>query len=124
MNITITSVDRDEYILITSIGVLENRDDLLTHAELIYQEISKYDKHKILIDDIETRFPPNRLYYYDQVHFFGTGFPREIRFLKIAIVLSPEFEEIGKFWETLAVNRGFEYHSFISMAKAHQWLIQ
>ena len=124
MNITITSAEKNDYIIIRSVGLLESREDLFQHAELIYQEISKYDKQKILINDIETSFPKNRLYYYDQVHFFGEGLPPEIRFLKIAVVLSPEYEEIGKFWETLAVIRGFEFHSFFSMAVALHWLIQ
>jgi len=124
MNITITSADKGDYTLITSVGVLESREDLFRHAELVYQEISKYGKHKILIDDTETRLPLNRLYYYDQKHFFSEGLPPEIRVFKIAVVISPEFKEIGEFWETVAVNRGFEYHSFISMEEAQSWLIQ
>jgi len=124
MNITITSADKGDYTLITSVGVLESREDLFRHAELVYQEISKYSKHKILIDDTETRLPLNRLYYYDQIHFFSEGLPPEVRVFKIAVVISPEFKEIGEFWETVAVNRGFEYHSFISMEEAQSWLIQ
>lgn len=124
MNITITSADKGDYILIISVGVVAGKDDLIKHAELIYREIIKYDNQKILLDDIDTRFPLDKFSYYEQVQSFIKNFPPEIRLLKIAVVLSPEFEEGGKFWETLAVNRGFEYHSFTSIEEARSWLIQ
>jgi hypothetical protein len=124
MNITITSENMDDYLSIRSAGDIESKDDLLKHADLIYQEISKYDKQKILIDNIETRFPPDMFSYYEQVQYFSKTFPPWIRLLKIAVVVSPEFEEVGKFWETLSVNRGFQYFAFTSLEEAGQWLIK
>ncbi len=124
MNITITSVITDDYLLINSVGDIESKDDLLKHADLIYQEISKHDKQKILIDNIETRFPLDIFSYYEQVQYFSKTFPPWIRLLKIAIVVSTQYAEIGKFWETLSVNRGFQYFSFTSLKEARFWLIK
>ena len=124
MNITITSVNTDDYLIVTSVGSVENTNDLNSHAELVYKEISKYNNKKILADFTKTTFPLDFLPYYDLVKFYESHLPAAIRFLKIAAVISTKFEEPGKFWETVAVNRGFEYHSFTSMEEAHRWLIQ
>ena len=124
MNITISSVITDDYLLIRSVGDIENKDDLLKHADLAYREISKYDKQKILIDGIETRFPPDLFSYYKQVEYFSRSFPPRIRLLKIAVVIAPVYAEIGKFWETLSVNRGFQYFAFTSLEEARLWLIK
>ena len=72
---------------------------------------------------METRWPPDLFSYYEQIEFFTSNFPPEIRLLKIAIVLPPESEEVGKFWETVCVNKGLEYHSFTSLEQAYQWLM-
>ena len=124
MNITITSHNTDDYLLLRSVGDIENKDDLLKHANLVYQEISKHDKQKILIDGTETRLPPDLFSYYKQVEYFSRSFPSWIRLLKIAIVIAPVYAEIGKFWETLSVNRGFQYFAFTSLEEARLWLIK
>lgn len=123
MDITVTSSLKDQYIFIASAGRLEKKEDLFRHAELMYREINRYDKKVILIDNRNTIFPLNKLDYYDQIKYFSTNLPEEIRFYKLAIVMDPKYEEIGQFWETVAVNRGFQYHSFTSIEEAHNWLV-
>ena len=122
MSFTITSNNKNDHLFLRSVGVVEDTQDVIKHAEAVYAEITKYDKKKILIDDRETRWPPNLFSYYEQVEFFSQNFPPEIRLLKIAIVLPAESEEVAKFWETLCVNMGFNYHAFISIEEAYQWL--
>lgn len=124
MNVALTSFDKGNYLLIKSAGVLKDAEDLFRHAELVNNEVSKYNQTKILIDDRETRFPLNMIAYYEQVLFFSKTLPEEIRLLKIAIVLLPEFEEFGKFWETVSVNRGFRFFSFTDMEEAYRWLME
>ena len=122
MSFTITSTNKNDHLFLRSVGIVEDTQDVIKHAEAVYAEITKFDQKKILIDDRETRWPANLFSYYEQVEFFSQHFPPEIRLLKIAIVLPPESEEVGKFWETLCVNIGFNYHAFTSIENAYQWL--
>ena len=124
MSFTISSANKNDHLFLRSVGVVEDTQDVIKHAEAVYGEITKYHQKKILIDDRETRWPSNLFSYYEQVAFFSQNFPPEIRLLKIAIVLPSESEEVGKFWETLCVNIGFNYHAFTSIEKAYQWLIK
>lgn len=124
MDITITSANTDDYLLINSAGVIKNKDDLFKHATLVYDEFVKQDKQKILIDNRKTLLPPDLFSYYEQVKYFSETFPSRIRLVKIAVVVSPEYAEIGKFWETVCVNRGFQYFVFTSLQEAHRWLLK
>ena|SRR5687767_3996257 len=122
MSFTITSTNKDDHLFLLSTGVVEDRHDVIKHAEAVYAEVMKYDQKKILIDDRGTSWPTDLFSYYEQIEFFSQNFPPDIRLLKIAIVLPSETEEIGKFWETVCVNKGFNYHSFSSVEEAYQWL--
>ncbi len=124
MNITITTADTKDYLLIKSAGDISNKDDLFKHAELVLDALIKQDKQKILIDSSGTHLPLDPFSYYEQVLYFGEKFPPRIRLLKIAVVVSPEYAELGRFWETVCVNRGFQYFVFTSLDEAHQWLIK
>jgi len=124
MNITITSEEKDEYLLIESNGFIENKYDLFEHAEMIYAEIIKYDKKKILINQLGTKFPLELFSYLELANTYGDNFPFELRYLKLAIVVSEPFRKIADFWETACVNRGFQFFSFSSVDEAHYWLIQ
>jgi hypothetical protein len=124
MNIVITSHPRPEYLLIRSKGELISKDDLIKHSQMIYEEIMKHAAKKILVDDAETIFPLDLFSYYELVEFYLSNFPPDIRFLKIAIVISKEFEAVAGFWETVCVNRGLQYFAFTSFQDAHDWLVK
>lgn len=123
MNIIITSHPGPEYLLIESKGELISKDDLKMHGQMIYDEIMKYAAKRILVNEPETSFPTDLFSYYELVEFYLNSFPPEIRFLKIAVVISEEFEKVAGFWETVCVNRGLQYFAFTSFRKAHEWLV-
>jgi len=124
MDIIMTSEDKGDHLMIRSAGTIESKEDLFRHSELVYQHVSKSDQRKILIDAIHTLFPADIAFVYEQVDFFSKNLPEEIRLLKIAIVVAPEFSGFGKFWEIVAESKGYNYHSFISLEKARTWLLQ
>lgn len=120
---TITSINNPEYLLIRSVGNLKNETDLFEHASLIYNEFKKYDNKKILIDALTTTFPHDLFPYYDLVQYYTNNFPPEIRELKVACIISPDFAKAGEFWQTVSNNSGFQYHAFTSVREAEEWLM-
>lgn len=122
MNITITSQNKEEYLLIESKGDVETKEDLIRHCDLVFEEISKYDAKKILIYEPETTFPLEIYPYFDLVKHYTETFPPDIKSLKIAAVLAKEFREIAETWETLCVSRGFDYFVFTSFQEAENWI--
>jgi hypothetical protein len=124
MNIIITSFNKPEYLLIESKGELSNKEDLVKHSEMIYEEVRKYGAKKALIDEPGTRLPVSLFSYYEAVEFYLNGLPPDIRSLKIAVVIAKEYKEMAGFWETVCVNRGLQYFAFTSFQDAHDWLVK
>jgi hypothetical protein len=123
MNITITSEYKKEYLFIESKGVVETKEDLFRHCDLVFTEINKYDVKKILIYEPETEFPLEIYPYFDLINHYINSFPPEIRLLKIAVVTAEKFKEVAETWESLCVSRGFRYYAFTSLKEAEEWLI-
>lgn len=124
MNFTISSENRPEYLLIESKGHVVSKADLVKHSQLIYEEISKYNNKKILIYEPEMHFPQDLFAYIALVHDYIDNFPPDIRLLKIAIVVSAEYESPAKFWALACQNRGFDYSAFTSIKEANACLVK
>jgi len=120
---TLTSQNNADYLLIRSEASLKDEHDLIQHALLVYDEYKKYENHKVILDGLATRFPSDLFPYYDLVQFYIEKFPPEIRKIKLACIISPEYSRIGKFWETASNNRGFKYRAFTSLREAEEWMM-
>ncbi len=118
MNITITSQNKKEYLLIESKGSIETKEDLLEHSQMLYNEIAKHGLQKILINEPETYFPLELFHYFGFVHDYEDNFPPEIRNLKIAIVVSNDYKDVAATWEALCQSRGLQYFAFTSFQDA------
>lgn len=123
MEITITPEKKKEYLLVESKGVIETREDLLGHARLVYDEITKVDAKKILVDLLETQLLQELSPYFDLVKSYIEISPPEVRTLKIAVVVDKRYDEIAASWESLCVSRGLQYFAFTSVDEARHWLI-
>jgi hypothetical protein len=121
---TITSDNNSEYLLISSVGSLQDESQLFKHARLIYNEVKKHNNKRILLDALATEFPSDLFAYYDLVQFYIAELPPEIKELRLACVISPAYSNVGKFWQTASNNRGFQYRAFTSVREAEEWLIE
>ncbi|CAN5776136.1 hypothetical protein BH11BAC4_BH11BAC4_26700 [soil metagenome] len=124
MNIVITSFEKEGYLLIKSAGTLQTNEDLFAHAGMVYEKSLKYRHKKILLEMTATSFPKTIFSYLELVKFYQDNLPIEILSFKIASVVLPEYRELGNFWETAAVNRGFQYYIFTSFEEAEAFLLQ
>jgi hypothetical protein len=123
MNIVITSHPREDYLLIKSKGQVNNKEELIQQSEMIYEEITRHGATRIILDELEMKFPTTLFSYYDLVNYYTNEMPKSIRSLKIAVVISEEYREVSSFWETLCVNQGMQYFAFTSFKEAHEWLL-
>ncbi|MEO8819740.1 MAG: hypothetical protein ABI267_10210 [Ginsengibacter sp.] len=124
MEISITSHEKKNYLLIETKANVETKEDLIRQSELLYDEIAKHDFKKILVDETETTLPNELTSYFDLVKNYVQDFPPEIRELKIATVIDKKFKEVSASWETLCRSRGLNYSSFTSFDDAEIWLME
>ena len=124
MNLTITSQNKDGYLLIVCKGNIETKEELFKHSQLLFDEIMKHGAQKVLVDDIETHLPLEIFPYFGLVQEYVENYPPEIRSLIIAIVVAAEYKEVAESWETLCVTRGLSFYAFTSLDEASQWLIE
>jgi hypothetical protein len=123
MDVTITSQNKQEYLLIESKGFLQTKEDLFMHSQMVYGEIMKHGSQKILINQPETHFPLELFPYFGLVQDYIDNYPAEIRYLKIAIVVADEYKQVAESWESLCVSRGLQYFAFTSLEEASTWLL-
>lgn len=123
MNIEINIRVTPEYLLVESKGEIKSENDLQEHCKIIFDEILRHDKKKVLINETDTTFPNEILMYYNLVNFYINNFPPRIKTLKIATVLCKDYKEIGDFWETVCVNQGLTFFAFTTLEEAHEWLV-
>lgn len=122
MEIDITSKKEKDYLLIVSKGILSVKEDLLAHANMIYNEISKYHLKKILIEETGTIFPQSLFSYSDLVKHYINELPAGLMSLKIAIVIKESDKKMAEFWETVCGNKGFRFQSFTTLKAAENWI--
>ena len=124
MNLTITSQNKDGYLLIECKDDIETKEQLFKHSQLLFDEIMKHSAQKVLVNDIETHLPLELFPYFGLVQEYVENYPPEIRSLIIAIVVAPEYKEVAESWETLCVTRGLSFYAFTSLDEASQWLLE
>jgi hypothetical protein len=122
MPFTISTQNNDDYLFVESQGNIESADELVAHANQIYEEFLKHHQTKVLIYQMETEFPPGLSSYLNLVNHYIDNFSIEIMSVRIAVVIQEKYKELGAFWETVCNNRGYQYHAFTSLEEAEDWL--
>jgi hypothetical protein len=124
MDIKITSQKRKEYLYSKSSGVLNTADDWIKTDALIAAEIINHNANKILVDQQEIIFPKSDsiLKTLLAIKSYSDNFPINARKWKIAVVLKPEYKELGRFWETACSNRGYYWNVFYNLNDAIEYI--
>jgi hypothetical protein len=122
MAITISSNLEADYLLIKVSGSIADMKEMMLLTKQIYDEITKYDSRKVVIDQTENQPPNSLVYQANLVDFYSEEFPVEVRHLKLAIVTDIKNKRIADFWETYAHNRGYRFRVFYSMDDARKFI--
>lgn len=124
MDLTITSQNKDGYLLIECKGDIQTKKELLMHSQLLFNEIMKNNAQRVLVNDIETHLPIDLFPYFGLVREYAENYPPEIRSLIIAVVVAADYKEVAESWETLCVSRGLQFYAFTSLEEATGWLLE
>lgn len=109
---------KKEYLYFTISGEYD-RADFTSYAALILKECGKQNVHKVLINALQVSGTDlSIMERYIVGEYIAQLFPSSI---KLAVVW-PE-EDINKFAETVAVNRGVFIRVFPDVAVAEHWLL-
>lgn len=122
MQLTITSHNKDGYLLIESKGTLQTKEELIKHSQLMFDEIMRQGAKRIIVDDTGTDFPLELFPYFGLVQDYAVSYPPEIRSLIIGIVVAQEYKEVAASWESLCLTRGLQFYAFTSLEEATGWL--
>ncbi|MBI5858857.1 MAG: hypothetical protein HZB42_14595 [Sphingobacteriales bacterium] len=122
MGVSVSFFDKGEYLLVKSTGSVAGVEDIVNHAKIIFNETKKYKYKKLLVDVTDISRPKKLFYYYEVVQRFKTELTEDIRSYTVALFITAEYNDLGKFFETVAVNRGLQFYTFTSMQEAIEWL--
>lgn len=110
--------------MVHSAGTVTSVEDIVDHAKKIFTETSKHLHKKILVDIREITRPKKFFTYYEALQRFFVELPPTIRHYTIALILTEEYAELGKFFETASLNRGLHCYVFFSEQEAESWLLK
>jgi len=123
MNVEITTQQREEYLYVECKGAVTSADELIAQSNMVYEEFLKYNPEKILLYEMEMDFPSGLSAYLNLVNHYMDNFVPEVRSVKVAVVLQEKYKDIGDFWETVCLNRGFSYQAFTDFDQAEKWIL-
>lgn len=122
MAVKVTSQPKDGYVLIESTGTIENAEELLLQADLIYEEIERYEFLNVLVYEPELKLPDDLTPYFDLVKKYAQSDKKVIREIKMAVVVADRYKEVGASWETISQSLGLKFYMFTSMKEAEECL--
>lgn len=122
MSVTVSFLNKSEYQLVKSAGTITSVEDIVGHAKQIFAETNRHTHKKILVDIREVTRPKKLFIYYEALQRFFVELPATIRHFTVALILTEEYAELGRFFETAALNRGLQCHVCFSEQDAHEWL--
>ena len=95
---------------------------VISIAKEIIEACKKYGTKRVLVDvrNLEGRLSTINAYNIPADYFEDFRDPEVLR--KVAIIDLEEFSEQYKFFETVAVNRGYNLNIFSDVTKALEWL--
>ena len=122
MKVTISTEQRKNYLIIKGSGCIKNSYEEKEFAKNCYEVILKNNSKKVIIDQREIDFTSSIVDQTETVSFYNEEFESFIRFVRIAIVISPKDKELHEFWELYANNRGYPWRVFTKIEDAIEYI--
>ena len=122
MNVTIKSEQRKNYLFINNSGILNTLKEGNKNVVNLADEIIKNNAKNVVIDQTGLIYPDSILFTIKTVDDYINILPKEALSWRIAVVYTFTSGEIGRFWETVCVNRGYNFHTFFNLKEAINWI--
>lgn len=122
MNAIIKTEQRKNYLFIKNSGILNTLKELNKNNANLAEEIIKNNAKNVVIDQKGVIYPDSIVFTINTVNEYINILPKEARSWRIAVVYTLKSGEIGRFWETVCVNRGYNFHTFFNLKEAINWI--
>jgi hypothetical protein len=122
MAVTISSHVEADYLVIEGEGSVGNLVDNKLASKLCYEEISKHDLQKVLLDFRRVEGGASITDMYGLASSYSSDYPHELRRLKLAVVVDPKHKDLSDFWQLCANNRGYDFRGFTDVGSARSYL--
>jgi hypothetical protein len=108
-----------DVLTVVASGYDEGLAEVKAYAKAIIDTAVKNHCHKILCNEQNLAYQLSLTDTYDLAKTTAFAAPK---IAKTAILTRPEYEEIIRFWETVALNRGLNIQKFFEEKDALTWL--
>jgi len=119
MTITFTSEIEDGLLVVTACGTDDDLQQVIDYGQAVIDIAVRSGVPRILCDERSLVYTLGTI---DTFELAKTIADRAPRVARVAIVCRPQDYEDGKFWETVAVNRGLHARAFLDLGQARAWL--
>lgn len=106
-------------LLVKASGFDESLDQVLQYGLAIIGECQRSGVSRVLCDERDLEYRLNTLDIYESAAFIADHAPGVAR---VAIACNPRDIDDGRFWETVAANRGLTVRVFKDIESARSWL--
>lgn len=122
-NVEITSYKEGNIAFVKAIGQVNQIREYLEIQKEYYSAVAKHNTFTAIIDIRNLKFPEGVADQLKIVDFVDND-PHfeEARLFKVAVLYGDQDREIAGFWETYAVNKGFNFKTFLVKSDALTWL--
>lgn len=103
----------------TASGAGGSLPEMLEYRRSVLEESAAGDCTHILFDE---RQLTRGLSTFDTFEYAKSMAENARHAFKVALVCAPSRLDMGKFWETVAVNRGLRARAFVEISEARSWL--
>lgn len=121
MSIEFTLQTNEDVLEVKAIGRDDNLDQVKEYGQAVIEEAIKNDCIKVICDETELVYELGTLDVYQSARYISEIAPNIAR---VAIVCGSHQFDDGKFWETVAVNRGLEVKVFKKVEEARPWITE
>ena len=110
---------KDNILYVKASGRDDDINDVIQYGEALIKAAVEMGATYVLCDETELEYAIGTLDTFQAAEYIAKAAPRVGR---IAIVCHPRYAKDGKFWETVAVNRGLLVRMFTDTGEAEGWL--
>lgn len=119
----VTFEQKEDYLLVTGHGERNDFAAIMSATNRINEMVGTVKMKYLLVDYREVKFNTPITNVFDVVRIYETKMP-DFKNLIVAVVLSHLNASIGKYWEEIAQQRGFNFLIFHDFATAEKWLLE
>ena len=114
---------KPEYLYIRGEGGIDSIEDERTLADSCYSIIQKHSAKSFLIDLRDVEYKTDPLSKYLVVEHFEAEYPKDVKKLRGALVVKRDQHKLHKFWEEIAIGKGFCWYIFTNIDAASAFLL-